>query len=128
MAIFVWPFIKCKTLVTERKDPLEFFTNMCQSLYAMFMYPKNCLDIVTHSEVTYQDAWDTYCCLLILREYVAIFNQSCCFRHFRRCKTWYKITLQRGSPWNRLCGRDRISKSSFTPISGKIFDFAKNKG
>lgn len=65
--------------------------------------------------------------LLILREYVAIFNQFCCFRPFRRCKTWYQITLQRASPWNRLCGRDRMSKFSFTPISGKIFDFAKKR-
>ena len=31
---------------------------------SLFLCPENCLDIVTHSEVTNRDAWDTYCCLL----------------------------------------------------------------
>ena len=30
---------------------------------SLFICSENCLDIVTHSEVTYRDAWDTYCCL-----------------------------------------------------------------
>ena len=128
MAIFVWLFIKCKTLVTERKDPLGIFTNICHSLY-VFVYMS--WKLLGHCDTLRSNIpgclMHLLLSLLILREYVAIFNQFCCFRPFRRCKTWYQITLQRASPWNRLCGRDRMSKFSFTPISGKIFDFAKKR-